>query len=513
MSVDAIRLSLFANRVAAICEEMGAVLRRSSFSPNIRERLDYSCAIFDPGGELVEQAAAIPVHLGSMAFAMTDIIASVDWSPGSQLILNDPFNGGTHLPDVTVIAPVFVDRQLIGFAANRAHHADIGAAAPGSMPLSRSLSEEGLLIPPTLIAAGQEARIERIVAGLTQPELSRGDFAAQFSANQTGRERIEKMLAESAIASWRENCSALNDYGEGLARSNIGRIPEGIYQFTDAMSLGPEEPLLKMQVQIQIGDGQALVDFDGTASQIDGNLNCPLPVTAAAVHYVFRCLMPEYTPGCGGTLRPLKIKAERGCLLNALPGAAVAAGNVETSMRIVDLICGALAQALPDRDSCCQPGNHEQCGDGQPSRRAALGLLRDARGGLRCLPAAFRCTARHSHMTNTLNTPVEVLEHSYPVRVRRYAIRAGSGGVGQRNGGDGLIREYEFSAAAQLCLIGGRRDLPPWGLAAGSAGEPGCDRLNGELLPGRCELMVGAGDRLLVQTPGGGAWGPFPDRE
>jgi N-methylhydantoinase B len=505
--MDAIALSLFANRVAAICEEMGAVLRRSSFSPNIRDRLDYSCAIFDAGGELVEQAAAIPVHLGSMAFAMADIVGSVAWSPGSQLILNDPFSGGTHLPDVTVIAPVFVDQQLIAFVANRAHHADIGAEAPGSMPLSRTLAEEGLLIPPTLIEAGQESQIDTLVAGLSQPQLARGDFAAQFSANSSGRERIMSRVLASGVASWEQSCRALNDYGEQLASSHIARIPEGSYSFEDALSLGPDLPLLRLRVEVQIKAGRALVDFAGSAAQVAANLNCPLPVTAAAVHYVFRSLMPEHTPGCGGTLRPVTIKAAKGCLLNARPGAAVAAGNVETSMRVVDLVCGALAHAVPMEIAAASQGTMNNLAMGNHSGTWAWDYYETLAGGCGACQKNPGASARHSHMTNTLNTPAEVLEHDFPVRIRRYSIREGSGGDGMMQGGNGLVREYEFRADAEVCLIGSRRDLSPWGLAGGQPGAVGRHELNGQSLSGRCRFDVVAGDRLTVFTPGGGGWG------
>ncbi len=350
---QSIALSLFASRIDAVCEEMGAVLQRTAFSPNIKDRLDYSCAVFDAAGELCAQAAHIPVHLGSMAYAMRDIVADLKWSPGDMVILNDPYLGGTHLPDVTVIAPLFVadgvDSTLVGFVANRAHHADIGADTPGSMPISRRLTDEGMIIPPTFLLRGgklDERQLAAITDATRHPEQSHGDFAAQISANYTGLERLDAMVQNLGVAGYKKNLQQLNAYAERLASSSLAAIPDGEYAFTDVMDddgLGNTD--IPIAVNIRVSGHHIHVDFDGTAPQTAGNINCPLSVAAAGVYYVFRCLMPEHTPACAGSFRSITLSAPEGSLLNARRPAAVAAGNVETSTRVVDVVMGALAQA------------------------------------------------------------------------------------------------------------------------------------------------------------------------
>ncbi|HKJ77060.1 MAG TPA: hydantoinase B/oxoprolinase family protein, partial [Gammaproteobacteria bacterium] len=350
--MDAVELSVFASRIEAVCDEMGAVLERSAFSPNIKDRLDFSCAVFDAEGALCAQAAHIPVHLGSMAYAMRDLVGGTEWAEGDTVIVNDPYLGGTHLPDVTVISPLFIAGELLGFVANRAHHADIGAAAPGSMPLSRSLEEEGLVIPPTrLVAAGElnETFLERLMAATRNAPEVRGDFTAQVSANRAGAERLAGLIQTMGTGAYREALTALNDYAERLARTTLAGIPDGSYRFCDYLDddgAGGED--LAIAVTLTVEGETATVDFDGTAAQTAGNVNCPLSVAAAAVYYVFRCLMPPQTPASDGSLRPVAIRAPEGCLLNARRPAAVAAGNVETSSRVVDAVTGALAQALPE---------------------------------------------------------------------------------------------------------------------------------------------------------------------
>jgi N-methylhydantoinase B len=338
--VDPISLSIFASRLAAICGEMGAVLRNAAFSPNIRDRLDFSCAIFDRDGNLAAQAAHIPVHLGSMAFAMADLVARVDWAPGDMLILNDPFLGGTHLPDVTLVAPLFVGGERLAFLVNRAHHADIGAASPGSMPVSTRLEEEGLLLPPQHLVRGgvlDQALLGRICAGTRNPDEARGDFSAQMSANRTGLQRLGALVTGLGAVGFRQGLDALDRYGERLARGALAAIPDGRYRFEDWMDDdGQGHRDLPIRVRLEARGGQVELDFSGTADQVPGNINCPLAVAAAAVYYVFRCLMPPQTPACAGIFRPIHLSAPPGCLLNARPPAAVAAGNVETSSRVVE---------------------------------------------------------------------------------------------------------------------------------------------------------------------------------
>ncbi len=509
--MDAIQLSLFSSRIAAVCDEMGAVLKRAAFSPNIRDRLDYSCAVFDARGQLCAQAAHIPVHLGSMAYAMAGLVQGRGWSPGDMLVLNDPFQGGTHLPDITLIAAVFCDDSCVGFVANRAHHADIGADSPGSMPLCSTLDQEGLVIPPSvLLAAGRLQRevLARIIAATHNAAVTEGDFAAQISANRTGVLRIRELVASVGVAAYVQGLAALNDYGERMAAAALAELPRGVYGFTDFMDDdGQGNQDIPLQVCIDIKDDAVDIDFSGTAAQVPGNINCPLSVAAAAVFYVFRCLMDERTPACAGSFRKLHIRAPEGCLCNAQPPAAVAAGNVETSSRIVDLILGALAQAVPDRIAAASQGTMNNLAMGARGSAGGWDYYETLAGGMGAGRSGGGLHAVQTHMTNTLNTPIELLEAAYPLRIRRYALRHGSGGEGLRRGGDGLLREYEFLAPAQLTLLTERRRRGPWGIQGGQAGAPGENRLNGSRVPAKTELAVRAGDRLLIETPGGGGWG------
>lgn len=509
--MDAIELSLFASRIEAVCEEMGAVLKRSAFSPNIRDRLDFSCAVFDAAGDLCAQAAHIPVHLGSMAFAMRGIVGRLAWAPGDMVVVNDPYLGGTHLPDVTVIAPLFLDGELLGFVANRAHHANIGAAAPGSMPLSSSLDEEGLVLPPTHLVRGgrlDEALLARIVAATGNATAVRGDFAAQVSANRAGLARLGELVHGLGGEAYRAALAALNAYAERLARSALAAIPDGDYRFTDYLDDDGQGNLdLPIAVTVRARGGAVEVDFTGTAAQTAGNVNCPLSVAAAGVYYVFRCLMPAQTPACAGAFRPVRLSAPEGSLLNARRPAAVAAGNVETSTRVVDAVCGALVQALPQRIPAASHGSMNNLAMGSRAAERSWDYYETMGGGMGAGARGGGLSAVQTHMTNTLNTPIEVVEMAFPLRVERYAVRRGSGGAGRHAGGDGLVREFCFLAPARVTLLTERRRRAPWGLAGGAAGACGENRLNGEPLPGKVCREVAAGDRLTVATPGGGGWG------
>lgn len=511
--MNIIELSLFTSRLDAVCDEMGAVLQRAAFSPNIRDRLDFSCAVFNADGELCAQAAHIPVHLGSMAYAMQDIVSQLDWHEGDMVIVNDPFLGGTHLPDITLIAPVFFERELFAFIANRAHHADIGADSPGSMPLSKSLDEEGLVIPPThLIKQGQmdETFMADILNSIRSGHAGKGDFSAQVSANHAGVERLRSLMHSLGQSTFLTALSDLNDYGERLARSVINDIPDGEYKFSDVMDddgLGNFD--LKINATIKIDEHNVSVDFTGTTAQTEGNINCPLSVAAAAVYYVFRCLMPKQTPACAGSFRPISITAPEGCLLNAKRPAAVAAGNVETSTRIVDVVMGALAQALPDKIPAASHGS---------MNNLAMGSIEDEwdyyetmGGGMGASSVSAGIDAVQTHMTNTRNTPIEVMESNYPVRIKQYAIRQGSGGAGFHKGGDGLVREFKFLKPANVTLLTERRLHQPWALNNASAGECGQNLLNGKPLTPKTCFDVKAGDCLTIKTPGGGGWGKSSD--
>ncbi len=493
---------------------MGAVLQRAAFSPNIRDRLDFSCAVFSAEGELCAQAAHIPVHLGSMAYAMSSIVSRLDWHAGDMVIVNDPFLGGTHLPDITLIAPVYAEGRLFAFIANRAHHADIGADSPGSMPLSKSLDEEGLIIPPThLIAQGQmnTTFMNSILTSIRSGKSAQGDFSAQISANHAGVERLQSLILSLGARSFLTALSKLNDYGERLAKSVIADIPNGEYRFSDVMDddgLGHFN--LKITASIKINDKSVHVDFSGTTDQTEGNINCPLSVAAAAVYYVFRCLMPKQTPACAGSFRPITLSAPEGCLVNAKRPAAVAAGNVETSTRIVDVVMGALAQAIPDKIPAASHGSMNNLAMGSVKRgvdEQAWDYYETIGGGMGASSQFDGQDAVQTHMTNTRNTPIEVMESSYPIRITQYAIRKDSGGLGLHNGGNGLIREFEFLKDANVTLLTERRLTPPWSLKGGLDGGCGQNVLNGKPLTPKICFDVKQGDCLIIKTPGGGGWG------
>jgi N-methylhydantoinase B len=514
--MNAIELGLFASRLEAVCEEMGLVLRQAAFSTNIRDRLDLSCAVFDADGDLSAQAAHIPVHLGSMAYAMAEIVGTVAWADGDMLVLNDPFLGGTHLPDVTLIAPLFVGSELVAFVANRAHHADIGAATPGSMPVSRTLDDEGLIIPPTyLVRAGtlEQPVLERILAATRNPDDARGDFLAQISANRAGLSRLRALVERLGLADYRAAVEALNAYGERLARAALRTIPAGVYRFEDVLDDdGQGQALIPIRARVEVSADRIQVDFSGTADQVEGNVNCPLSVAAAAVLYVFRCLMPAHTPACAGTFRAIELSAPAGCLLNARRPAAVAAGNVETSTRVVDVVMGALIQAIPDLIPAASHGSMNNLALGSTEPDGSWDYYETIGGGMGAGALGGGWSGVQTHMTNTLNTPIEVLETRFPLRVNRYALRAGSGGDGVRRGGDGLVRELTLLAPAQVTLLTERRRVAPWGSAGGEPGLVGRNRLNGRDLPAKVSLQVSAGDTLTVETPGGGGWGMRGER-
>jgi len=507
--MNSVDLTLFSSRIEAVCEEMGARLQGSAFSPNIKDRLDFSCAVFDVQGELCAQAAHIPVHLGSMAYAMRDIVSMLEWQAGDMVVLNDPYFGGTHLPDITLIAPLFVDGDLVAFVANRAHHADIGADSPGSMPISQHLDEEGLIIPPSYLMRGfsvDSSVFEAIVDNLQHKEQARGDFSAQISANKAGLHRLADLVKTLGISAFNQALDELNDYASTLAAAALADIPDGEYEFSDVMDddgLGNQD--IVIQVNIQVQGSEINVDFSGTAKQTQGNINCPLSVAAAGVFYVFRCLMPAHTPACAGTFRHIKLTAPLGCLLNAQRPAAVAAGNVETSTRVVDVMMGALAKAIPQRIPAASHGSMNNVAMGSRGEHP-WDYYETLGGGMGAGVLADGLSAVQTHMTNTLNTPIEVLEMHYPLRVRRYEVRRESGGKGEHRGGDGLVREYEFLAPAQVTLLTERRRHQPWGIGDADAGKVGENKLNGKVLGAKVSIDVKQGDRLCVATPGGGGW-------
>lgn len=521
--VDAVALSIFSAAVSAVAEEMGAALQRSSYSPNIKERLDFSCAVFDAAGQMVAQAAHIPAHLGSMP----DTVAIVrercaPFAPGDVVIVNDPYLGGNHLPDITMVTPVFLDdapeSQLVGFVANRAHHADVGGISPGSMPIATELYQEGIIIPPIkLWEAGQlnEAALALILRNVRTPEERRGDLMAQYAANITGVRRVRELVARYGLERYRALCTAVLEYGERLARAAIQQIPEGTYRFTDYLDDdGVSEEPVPIVVTVTVREGTLLVDFTGTAAERPGSVNTVETVTKSAVYYVLRCLMPEDAPMNHGVFRAVRIVAPPGTVVNARPQRAVAGGNVETSQRIVDVLFGALAQALPEVIPAASQGtmNNLTVGGIDPRTGTPFAYYETMGGGMGARPGLDGISGVHVHMSNTRNTPVEALEYAYPLRVVQYALRDGSGGAGAARGGDGLVREFEFLTDADVTLLTERRRLAPWGL---HGGEPGALGRNWylprdgapTLLRGKQRLTVRAGDRVRIETPGGGGWG------
>ncbi len=510
MTVDPITLEVARNRFAAVADEMGTVLRRTAYSPNIKERADCSAAVFVASGEMLAQAEHIPVHLGSMPASVAAVVAAFgdDVGPGVQYAVNDPYAGGTHLNDLTLVQPVFLGGELVGWAANRAHHADVGGEAPGSMPAHAvTVAQEGHVVPPVRAAVDGEwlpGFLDPFLAATRTPAERRGDLSAQLGANATGAARLAELAADRGH---REVAAALLDYGEQRMTAALAALADGRYEFEDVMEWGDDD--LPIRVAITIAGGSLIADFAGTAPQAAGNINAVEAVTRSCLYYAVRVATDPSIPANGGCYRPLDLRAPRASLVNPDPPAAVAAGNVETSQRIADVLLGALAQAAPDRVPAASQGTMNNVLVGNDDF-AYYETLAGGQGGR---PGQAGQSGIHTGMTNTKNTPVEALEAHYPFRVVRYGLRRGSGGPGRFPGGEGIEREIEFLAAATVSLMGERRRVPPWGLAGGGPGACGEDWLirpgaAPQRLPGKTTFGVAPGDRLLVRTPGGGGWGP-----
>jgi N-methylhydantoinase B len=516
--LDPIALAVLHHRLAAIAEEMGVRLGHTGFSPNIKERHDYSCALFDPQGGLVAQAAHIPVHLGSTPLSVRAALAAYRMDPGDVVALNDPYAGGTHLPDLTLVAPVHAARgRLLGFVANRAHHADMGGMTPGSMPLAREIYQEGFRVPPVRLV--RDGRVDRAVldlflANTRVPDERRGDLDAQRGALATGAERLRELAAEIGDRRLAVGMNALQAYSERLIAATLRALPAGDYRAEDVLDddgIGADP--VPIRVAIRIGGGRARVDFSGSAPQVEGSLNANYAITLSAVFYVFTTLGREPIPANDGVLRRLRVEAPAGTVVNANFPAAVAGGNVETSQRIVDVLLRALAAAAPERipAASCGSMNNVAVGGFDRRRGRAFSYYETVAGGAGAGPRGPGASGVHTHMTNTLNTPIEALEAYYPFLVTTYALRAGSGGRGARRGGDGLIRELRFLEAADVTLLTERRRFSPWGLAGGGPGRRGRNFLvhGGRRRPlaSKVNLRVQAGDALRIETPGGGGFG------
>lgn len=521
-TVDPVSLEIFRSTLTAIAEEMGAVLTRTSYSPNIKERRDFSCAMFDAQGRLVAQAAHIPVHLGAMPDSVAAALATFDrLEPGDIVILNDPFLGGSHLPDITLVAPMYVAvagaTKLVGYAASRAHHADVGGMSPGSMPMATELHQEGLIIPPTKIWEGgqpNQAVLNLILRNVRTPDERRGDLMAQIATNRTAARRLQALIDRWGLPVVTAHIDALIAYTERITRATIADIPDGTYAFTDRLDDdGTNDDPVPITANVTVAGSRLTVDFTGSAPQVRGNVNTVAAVTRSAVYYVVRCLMPDDAPTNHGTFVPVTVIAPEGTVVNARPPAAVAQGNVETSQRITDVVLGALAQALPDVIPAASQGtmNNITAGGIDPRTGKPFAYYETMGGGMGARPGLDGLSGVHVHMSNTLNTPIEAFEYAYPMRITAYRLRDNSGGAGAARGGDGLIREISFEMPTDVTLLSERRRFAPYGLRGGAPGARGRNTLWRDgverELAGKTHFRALPGDRLTIASPGGGGWG------
>ena len=481
-AAKAIELELFRHLLTSIAEEMGIVLRKTSYSANIKERRDYSCAVYDARGETVAMGDHMPVHLGAMPLSVRAVREAFELGPGDVALVNDPFRGGTHLPDITAVAPVFTrGRKPAFYLANRAHHADVGGVSPGSMPLAREIYQEGLRIPPVLIQ--RSGKIDRellglILANVRTPVEREGDLMAQLMSIRRGEGRLRELVAKYGEAVVQRNMRGLQNYSERMMRATLRGLPAGTYRFEDVLEGESAGEFVPVRVAVTLAGDTATVDFTGSSAQVDGPVNANLAVTTAAVMYVFRCLVTEEIPFTSGISRPIRIVAPEGSIVHARPPAAMAAGNVETSQRITDVILGALAQAAPERIPAASCGTMNNLSFGaELAERTAFAYYETIAGGMGASSKGDGSSAIHTHMTNSWNTPVEAFEHQYPLRIESYRVRKRSGGRGKHRGGDGIVREFRFLAPAEVTILSDRRVRGLYGLAGGEAGKPGRNTL------------------------------------
>ncbi len=513
-----ILLEVFKNRLTSISEEMGVTLTRTGFSPNIKERRDLSCGIFNQNGDMIAQAAHIPVHLGSMPMSVKSAIESSSWEEGDMVMLNDPFKGGTHLPDITLVAPVFTgDTQPSFYVANRAHHADVGGMTSGSMPLSSSIFQEGIIIPPLKIVEGGE--IDRKIMTLflnnvRTPIEREGDFAAQMMANITGVRRMKELVEKNGLDTVAFYAEALMTYSEEATRAAIKDIPDGIYSFEDYMDDdGFEKEKVKVHVTTTIKGGEAVLDFTESDTQTPGGINAVKAITLSVVLYVFRSLLEKEIPTNAGCMRPVRVVTRKGSVVDAEFPAAVAGGNVEMSQRIADAVLGSLSKALPGIIPAAGQGtmNNVTIGGIDARKNKPFAYYETIGGGMGATAKSNGESAVHSHMTNTLNTPVEALEYAYPFMVNEYSIRRNTGGKGRHKGGDGIVREIQLLSDAEVTVLSERRATAPYGLSGGGSGNRGKNIViqKGEKQekPGKFTVSLSKGDILRIETPGGGGYG------
>jgi len=525
---DPVELAIFQNMVHSIAEEMGAALRRTALSPNIKERRDYSCAVFDGQARVIAMGDHMPVHLGSMPMSVQAAVDAINLAPGDMAILNDPYAGGTHLPDITMVLPVFRDNQNAPefYIAARAHHADVGGMFAGSMGPANEIYQEGIRIPPVRIKrAGAINRevLDLILSNVRTPQEREGDLDAQMGACHVGEQRIQELMQRYDAPRLAALVEALLNHSEQLIRAQLRTMPAGEFSAEDYLDNdGVTEQPRKIAVQIRFnpGDASVHIDFTGSSPQVAGSVNAVRAITLSACFYVLRCLLGENAPPTAGILRPLTLHTPKGSIVDALPPAAVAGGNVETSQRIVDVLLRALAQAIPERVPAASAGTMSNftIGGIDPRSGEPFTYYETAAGGMGARPTMNGISGVQTHMTNSLNTPIEALEYAYPFRVHHYGYRYGSGGAGQFTGGDGFIRELELLADAEVTLLAERRLFRPYGLQGAEAGAAGhawiieAEDANPIELPGKCSRHVSKGDRVRLETPGGGGWGQSPPR-
>ncbi|MGB6869811.1 MAG: hydantoinase B/oxoprolinase family protein [Acidobacteriaceae bacterium] len=522
-ATDPVELAIFRSAVHSIAEEMGAALRRTALSPNIKERRDYSCAVFDSQARVIAMGDHMPVHLGSMPMSVEAAVRAFSLGPGDIAMLNDPYAGGTHLPDITMVLPVFLpgSTRPAFYVSNRAHHADVGGCFAGSMGPAREIFQEGLRIPPVRIVRGgalDRETMDLLLLNVRTPQEREGDLAAQIGACRVGERRILDLVEKYGEPCLLDLIEGLLDYSERLVRAELRRMPAGTFAAEDALDDdGVSDAPCRICVRLRIdpGAGTLHADFTGSSPQVPGSINAVRAITLSACFYLLCCLLERDAPATAGILRPLTLVTPPASLVDARPPAPVAGGNVETSQRIVDTLMRALAQAAPDRVPAASAGTMSNLTIGgiDPRTGEPFTYYETTAGGMGARPGIDGISGVHTHMTNSLNTPIEALEYAYPFRVRCYGYRTGSGGSGRFRGGDGLVREIELLAPAQVTLLADRRRLHPWGLVGGGEGAPGravvTEAATGSSteLPGKCSRYLQAGDILRIETPGGGGWG------
>jgi N-methylhydantoinase B len=527
---DPVELEIFKSLFHSIAEEMGAALRRTAFSPNIKERRDYSCAVFDGAGQVVAMGDHMPVHLGSMPMSVRAAVETLTLNAGDVAILNDPFCGGTHLPDITLVAPVFLrtskskrTTKPAFYVASRAHHADVGGTYAGSMGICREIYQEGIRIPPIKLISGgklQDDVFRLLLNNVRTPEEREGDLNAQIAACHTGAERLLEIAERYGLARVQRFMNELQAYSEKLMRTFLSTVPHGRYEAEDFLDddgagSGPVRITVALTFQSAAASRPLVtVDFTGSSPQVSGSINAVEAITFSACFYVFRCLLREDVPAAAGLMRPVRMIAASGTVVNARPPAAVAGGNVETSQRIVDVLLRALAQAMPDHLPAGSSGTMNNLTIGGIDERTGepFAYYETIAGGMGARPDRAGVSGVHTHMTNSLNTPAEALEYAYPLRVTEYSLRKNSGGAGKFRGGDGIVREVELLADSEVTLLADRRNRGPYGLQGGADGAPGRTEVvhqdgTRETLPGKTSVRLKKGDRVRIESPGGGGWG------